>query len=161
MSSPIKPPFTYYGGKSSIAEQIVGFFPPHVHYIEPFAGSLSVLLAKRPARMETVNDLDGDLQTFWRVLRNRTAELERVCALTPHSRAEYAQCRDAEPVADELETARRVWLLLTQGRGGTLRDAKTGWRHFVNPRGSSIGMPGYLDGYLSRMGPAAERLHSV
>jgi DNA adenine methylase len=161
VNSSIRPPMPYYGSKMSIAEQIVAFFPDHLHYVEPFAGSLSVLLAKRPSRMETVNDLDGDLQTFWRVLRDQTAELERACALTPHSRQEYMACRDAEPVADEVETARRVWLLLTQGRGGTLRDSKTGWRHFVKPRGSSIGMPGYLDGYLSRIAPAAERLRQV
>jgi DNA adenine methylase len=151
----------YYGAKQTIAEQIVAFFPPHLHYVEPFAGSLAVLLAKPPVRMETVNDLDSELVTFWRVLRDRTAELERVCALTPHSRTEYVTCRDADPVADDLEMARRVWLLLTQGRGGTLRDAKTGWRHFVTPRGSSIGMPGYLDGYLARIAPAAERLRQV
>ncbi len=157
----LRPPVPYYGAKQSIAEQIVAFLPAHLHYVEPFAGSLAVVLAKPPARMETVNDLDGDLVTFWRVLRDRTAELERVCALTPHSRAEYLTCRDAGPVADELETARRVWLLLTQGRGGTLRDAKTGWRHFVTPRGSSIGMPGYLNGYLARIAPAAERLRQV
>jgi DNA adenine methylase len=157
----LRPPFPYFGAKQSIAEQITCFFPEHEHYVEPFAGSLSVLLAKPPARMETVNDLDGDLMTFWRVLRNRVEDLERVCALTPHSRREYLDFRDAEPAPDELETARRVWLLLTQGRGGTLREAKTGWRHFVVPRGSSVGMPGYLEGYLARMPPVSRRLHLV
>ncbi len=157
----MKPPFTYFGGKSTIAEQIVSLLPAHLHYVEPYAGSLSVLLAKPPSRMETVNDLDGDLMTFWRVLRDREPELERVCERTPHSRAEYGFCRDADPVADELETARRVWVILSQGRGGTLRDAKTGWRHFVTPRGSSIGMPAYQDGYTGRMPDVSARLHAV
>ncbi|MFE3058088.1 hypothetical protein [Nocardia sp. NPDC059239] len=49
-----------------------------------------MLLAKPAARMETVNDIDGDPMTFWRVLRDRPADLARVCALTPHSRAEKA-----------------------------------------------------------------------
>lgn len=160
MSSALKPPVCYFGAKGTIAEQIVAFFPAHEHYVEPFAGSLSVLLAKKPSKMETVNDLDGDLVTFWRVLRDRPQDLERVCALTPHSRTEYLSVRDEGPVGDELEVARRVWVLLTQGRAGTLRKP-TGWRHFVVPRGSSIGMPGYLDGYLSRVMPAAERLHQV
>ena len=57
--------------------------------------------------METVNDLDGDLMNFWRVLRDRPAELERACALTPHSRAEYLACY--EPATDDLERARRIW----------------------------------------------------
>ena len=61
----------YYGGKGNLAEWIAGTFPPHEHYVEPFGGSLAVLLAKAPSRMETVNDLDGGLVTFWRVLRER------------------------------------------------------------------------------------------
>ena len=72
------------------------------------------------------NDLDGDLMTFWRVLRDRTPELVRAAALTPHSRAEALHAY--EPTTDELETARRVWVILTQCRSGTLR--RTGWRHF-------------------------------
>lgn len=161
MSSAIKPPVPYFGGKQTIAEQIIGFFPDHGHYVEPFAGSLAVLLAKHPSRMETVNDLDGDLVTFWRVLRDRPDELQRVCALTPHSRAEYLEVRSAGLVADEVETARRVWMMLTQGRGGTLRAAKTGWRHFVAPSNSSCGMPDYLDGYVDRMAAATERIKGV
>ncbi|MEU0568870.1 hypothetical protein ABZ297_26305 [Nonomuraea sp. NPDC005983] len=39
--------------------------PEHTHYIEPFCGSLAVLLAKLPARLETVNDLDRDPIVFW------------------------------------------------------------------------------------------------
>jgi DNA adenine methylase len=43
--------------------------PPHLHYCEPYAGGLSVLLAKDPDNVsEAVNDLDGDLMNFWRVL---------------------------------------------------------------------------------------------
>jgi DNA adenine methylase len=160
VNSPLKPPIVYFGSKQTIADQIVAFFPEHDHYVEPFAGSLAVLLAKKPSKMETVNDLDEVLVTFWRVLRDRPEDLARACALTPHSRVEYSTIREAGPAGDELEIARRVWVLLTQGRAGTLRKP-TGWRHFVVPRGSSIGMPSYLDGYLARMLPAAERLRQA
>jgi len=51
------PPFTYFGGKTRLAEKIVATFPAHGHYVEPFAGSLAVLLAKPRSRMETVNDI--------------------------------------------------------------------------------------------------------
>ncbi|MDG9701709.1 DNA adenine methylase [Streptomyces sp. DH37] len=153
----MKSPVPYFGSKQRIAPWIVSLLPAHEHYVEPYAGSLSVLLAKRPSRMETVNDLDGDLMTFWRVLRDRPADLIRVCALTPHSRAEQAAAY--EPTTDELETARRVWCRLAQGRAGTLRN--TGWRHYIAPAGSSTSMPGYMDGYVDRMAAAAERLHAV
>lgn len=156
----LKPPLTYYGGKTTIAPQIADLLPAHEHYVEPFAGSLAVLLAKQPSRMETVNDLDQELVTFWRVLRDRPMDLERVCAFTPHSRSEYETCRDSEDSTDELETARRVWVRLSQGRGGQLRRV-TGWRHFKDPGGSSTPMPGYLEAYRQRFAPAAVRLIGV
>lgn len=155
----MKPPFTYFGGKIRIAEQIASLLPEHDHYVEPYAGSLAVLLAKSPVKLETVNDLDGDLMTLWRVLRDRPTDLARVCALTPHARAELAAAW--EPAADDLEAARRVWVVLTQGRGATLRDAKTGWKHFVYPGGTNFDMPDYLEAYVGRMASVAERLAKV
>ena len=53
------PPFAYFGGKMKLAERIVSLLHPHDHYVEPFAGSLAVLLAKPRSAHETVNDLDG------------------------------------------------------------------------------------------------------
>ncbi len=153
----IKSPVPYFGSKQRVAARIVGLFPEHGHYVEPYCGGLSVLLAKAPSRMETVNDLDGELVNFWRVLRERPADLIRVCELTPHSRTELKAAREAD--TDELERARRVWVRLTQGRSGTMRH--TGWRHYVDPAGCSIGMPGYLDGYRDRLLPAADRLRRV
>lgn len=153
----MKSPVPYFGGKQRIAPWISSLLPDHDHYVEPFCGGLSVLLAKPPSRMETVNDLDVELVTFWRVLRDRPGELIRACALTPHSRAE--QLTSYEPVEDDLELARRVWVRLSQGRSGQTR--KTGWRHHVNPFGNDLSMPGYLEAYVDRMAAVAERLHRV
>lgn len=157
----ISPPFAYYGGKTRLAAKLVELLPSHEHYVEPFAGSLAVLLAKRPSRMETVNDLDGLLMTFWRVLRDKPEQLARACALTPHARAEYSAARDADlEDLDDVERARLVWVQIAQGRGGTLRRS-TGWRSYVNPGEASTGMPGYLNAYVDRMARVAERLHHV
>lgn len=94
---------------------------------------------------------------FWRVLRDRPAEFERVCALTPHSRAEHQAAYDRDG-CDDLEQARRVWVTLTQGRGGV--PVRSGWRHYVQPSGGT-GMPDYLTGYVARIAAAAERLKHV
>lgn len=153
----MKSPVPYFGSKQRIAPWIASLLPDHGHYVEPFAGGLSVLLAKTPSPMETVNDLDGELMTFWRVLRERPDELLRACFLTPHGRAELAATWD--PTTDELELARRIWCRLAQGRSGTLRN--TGWRHYIDPAGSGTSMPGYLEAYADRLAAAAERLHSV
>jgi DNA adenine methylase len=158
VTAQVTPPMPYYGGKITAATHIVSLLPGHEHYVEPYGGSLAVLLAKSRSAMETVNDLDGDLMTFWRVLRERPADLTRVCALTPHARAEHQAAYDRAD-CDDLELARRVWVQLTQGRAGLRK--RTGWRHYVDPAGSSIGMPDYLDGYVRRMLPAAERLAGV
>jgi DNA adenine methylase len=154
----MKPPFTYFGGKTAIAGQIAALLPAHEHYVEPFAGSLAVLLAKKPSPMETINDLDGDLMHFWRTLRDDPEGLERVCALTPHSRAEYLQSYDLDGT-EGIERARRIWVRLTQGRGRSMR--RTGWRYYVNPRGSSSSMPDYLEAYTTRTAAAAARLAAV
>lgn len=158
----MKPPFPYYGGKQLLAERIVSLLPAHEHYVEPYAGSLAVLLAKPRATFETVNDLDGRLVNFWRMLRERPDDLARVCALTPHSRAEHAGVLDAADgeVPDDLEQARRTFVLLTQGQsGGTSR--RTGWRYFANPVGSTFSMPQYLEAYLGRFAGVAGRLAGV
>lgn len=156
-SEPIRPPFAYYGGKTTLAPIIAGLLPPHDHYVEPFAGSLAVLLAKKPSRAETVNDLDGDLVTFWRVLRDRPDELERACTLTPHSRAELALAKDLA-VSDELERARRVFVMLTQSRSHSLR--KSGW-WYGRMTSTGISPPAYVSAYAGRIAAAAERIKRV
>jgi DNA adenine methylase len=79
--------------------------PRHVHYVEPFAGGLAVLLAKDPEGVsEVVNDLDGALMNFWRVLQNTDdfVRFERVVQAVPFSEVEWeATARkldDSDPV---------------------------------------------------------------
>ncbi len=150
-------PVPYFGGKSWLAPRLAAALPPHRHYVEVCGGSLAVLLAKKPSRQETVNDLDGHLMTFWRVLRDRPDELERVCSLTPHSRAERALAQEISSELDELEVARRVFVALTQGRSGSL--TRTGWRHDLRP--VSTPMPVTLQRYAGRIGAAAKRIQRV
>lgn len=163
--APPAPPIPYFGSKQTLAPRIVSLLPRHGHYVEPFGGSLAVLLAKPRSTMETVNDLDQDLQTYWRVLRERPAEFTAAVGLTPHSRHEFDACAardDLAPAGDDptadLERARRVHVQLTQGRGAV--GVKSGWRHYVAPVGG-CGLPDYLTGYLRRIGPAVDRLQRV
>lgn len=158
MSTPLLPPFIYYGGKSRLAAQIAAMLPEHRQYVEPFAGGLSVLLAKRPSRLETVSDIDGDLMVFWRMLRDQPAELARVCAMTPHSRAERDLALQRPPDLSDVERARRVWVCLSQGRSGTLRP--TGWRFTVDDS-AKVPMPHVLASYVNRMSAVAQRIRNV
>jgi DNA adenine methylase len=155
----MRSPIPYYGSKGLLAQTIAGALDsiPHRHYVEACAGSLAVLLAKKRVQAETVNDLDARLQTFWRMLRDQPVELERVCSLTPHSRAERLTAQEFPDGLDDLEVARRVYVALTQGRHGSLN--RTGWRHDVTP--DSHPYPVRLQRFAGRLAPVAARLASV
>lgn len=156
--SVLKSPVQYFGAKQQIAEQLVALMPAHMGYIEPYAGSLSVLLAKPESKIEVVNDLDARLMTFWRVLRDRPDELLHVAEFTPHSREELERAAALDADTD-LELARQVWVLLTQGRSRTMK--RTGWRYYVDPRGTNGSFSTYMRAYRSRLLPTAERLQNV
>lgn len=154
VTSHVKPPVAYYGAKTSLAPTIVSMLPEHRRYVEPFAGSLAVLLAKPQAPLEVVNDLDRNLMTFWKVLRDRPTELARVCMLTPHSRVERNIAKHIPSDATDLERARLVWSALVQGRTGTL--ANTGWRHTKSAVDGRM-----LRSYVQRIETVAARIRDV
>jgi DNA adenine methylase len=63
----VKAPFPWFGGKSRAADVVWRAFGNVPNYVEPFAGSLAVLLARpHDAKIETVNDKDGLISNFWR-----------------------------------------------------------------------------------------------
>lgn len=93
----LKAPFQYFGGKSAVADIIWERLGDVAHYIEPFAGSLAVLL-QRPHKpnIESVNDIDCFLTNFWRAVRTRPDEV-----------AEWADW----PVSELDLHARHTWLV--------------------------------------------------
>jgi hypothetical protein len=69
-----KTPWPWFGGKSDAASHVWEALGDVDHYVEPFAGSLAVLLrrphpANRSYHSETVNDLDGLLVNAWRSIQ--------------------------------------------------------------------------------------------
>lgn len=65
----LKAPFPWFGGKSRVASLVWDYFGNVDNYVEPFAGSLAVLLGRPHApQTETVNDLDCYLSNFWRAM---------------------------------------------------------------------------------------------
>ena len=105
----------YPGAKSRLADWIINNMPKHNVYLEPYAGSLSVLLNKPRCHIETVNDLHGEVVNFFRVLRDNPDELKRLVEFTPYSRTEYdlSYQESIEPI----ERARRFCVRCWQGFG--------------------------------------------
>jgi hypothetical protein len=76
----LKAPFPWFGGKSRAASLIWERFGDVANYVEPFAGSLAVLLARpHEPRVETVNDLDCYLSNFWRAVQADPEAVARHC----------------------------------------------------------------------------------
>jgi DNA adenine methylase len=122
----VRPPFPYYGSKARLAPWIVSLMPQHRVYVEPFAGSAAVLLAKRPSSHEVLNDIDGNVVTFFRVLRDREAELARALKLTPYARDEYRSAVLDEPL-DDVERARRFFVRCIQSFNAGGPGSAVGW----------------------------------
>lgn len=119
-------PLRWFGGKGQMVSNLLPLFPPALLYIEPFFGGGSVFFAIPPGRYKgmVVNDLNRELVTFFRVLRNQPAELERVLRLTPHASDEYHSAY--EPGVDDVDVARRFWMKTRQSFGGIAKQGN-GW----------------------------------
>lgn len=96
----MKSPYPFFGGKSRVADVVWAALGDVDLYVEPFFGSLAVLLA-RPyydceKHHEIVNDIDGFLVNFWRAI-----------AHDPDAVAYYADY----PVTEYDLTARHLWLV--------------------------------------------------
>lgn len=107
MTAPLK----WHGGKQYLAKRIVSLMPPRcqnpnapaaddpgwMHYVEPFAGGLAVLLANNPEGIsEVINDLNGNLTNFWNVLASEAEfpKFQRAVEAIPFSQLEFESSED-------------------------------------------------------------------
>jgi DNA adenine methylase len=116
----VSPPLKWHGGKHYLAEKIVAKMPARcrhpndpdindsgwLHYCEPYFGGGSVLLANDPTGIsEVVNDIDGRLSNFWRVLQGEESFscFARTLSAMPFSEAEWrltSEFKGTEPIED-------------------------------------------------------------
>ena len=93
----LRAPFPWFGGKSRAAGLAWDRFGDVPNYVEPFAGSVAVLLARpTPAKTETINDLDCYVANFWRAV-----------SADPEGVARWADY----PVSEVDQNARQLWLV--------------------------------------------------
>lgn len=104
-------PFPYFGGKRRAAPRIWQALGDPSGYVEPFAGSAAVLLA-RPAfkgrRVETLNDADGWLVNCWRAIQLSPDDVARhawgpVAEIDYHARLAWLQQRRTPDLVAWLE----------------------------------------------------------
>lgn len=120
MSGPLK----WHGGKAYLASRIVALMPPHIHYVEPYAGGLSVLLAKDPEGVsEVVNDLNGDLTNFWQTLQSvdTWANFRRIVEAIPFSEVEFREATAAEVFDSDTDRAVAFFVRCRQSLAGRMK----------------------------------------
>ena len=111
MKDALHPPFPYFGGKWRAAGRIWEALGDPSGYVEPFAGSAAVLLARRPftgRRVETINDADGWLINGWRAIQHDPTTVARhawgpVSEIDYHARLAWLQERRTPDLVSWLE----------------------------------------------------------
>jgi DNA adenine methylase len=112
-------PLSYVGGKNRVADAIIGKFPPHTTYVEPFAGGAQVLFHKEPSKVEVLNDLDGELVNFYRVCQSHHEELIRYMRFMLMSREWFTRLHKTLPEAlTDIQRAARYFYLQKTAYGG-------------------------------------------
>jgi DNA adenine methylase len=137
------PPLKWWGGKTYLAPKLIDLMPRHLHYVEPYAGGLAVLLHKDPfderhqwgnksheqGISEVVNDIYRPLQNFWDVLQSETSfcALQRILETTPFSEIEFqrAERRMFPDQRHDVEAAASFFVRCRQSRAGGFRDFAT------------------------------------
>lgn len=113
----------YYGGKQKLAPIIIELIPPHILYAEPFCGGAAIFFNKRPSEVEILNDANGELMNFYKVVKFRYDDLHREVIQTLHSRSihQYAWIIYNVPeLFDEIKRAWAVWVLSHQSYASKL-----------------------------------------
>jgi len=136
-------PLKWWGGKHYLAKQIIAMMPRHLHYVEPYAGGLAVLLEKDPfdpskywgnkgyeqGVSEVVNDIHRELTNFWRVLQleDAFAVFQRRIEATPFSQIEWekAEARQHPRHDADVEAAVAFFIRCRQSRAGGFQDFAT------------------------------------
>jgi len=120
-------PFGYYGAKQRLAKKIITSLPPHNAWVEAFCGSAALTLAKAPAPIEVINDLDNQVVNLFEQLRSNSKALCEAIALTPYARAEFQKARESPKPVDALEKARRFLVGTMMTVNGTVGNAVCGF----------------------------------
>jgi DNA adenine methylase len=138
IATPTRPALRWHGGKWKLAPWILGFFPPHRIYVEPFGGAASILMRKERVYAEVYNDLDDVVVNLFRVLRDdgKAARLVEALRLTPFSRGEFNEALEA--AEDDVERARHLIVRSFMGFGSNAHSSspvadKTAFKTFTRP----------------------------
>ncbi|MEX3691902.1 DNA adenine methylase [Paraburkholderia sp. BR14263] len=109
MTQPIIP---WLGGKRRLANHILASFPEHSCYVEVFAGGAALYFKKQPAKVEVINDINGELVNLYRVVQNHLEEFVRQFKWALTSRQVFEWLKDTPPeTLTDIQRAARFYYL--------------------------------------------------
>lgn len=149
----------YPGSKWSLADWIIGFFPEHHSYLEPFFGSGAVLFNKSRSNIETVNDLDGNVVNLFECIRRDPEKIAHYVYWIPYSREVYDQACMEIP-KDKFEAAAVFLIRLNMGYGFRTNGIKSGWKNDIQGRERAYAAKNWVD-LPDLIVQAAERIRGV
>lgn len=100
--------FPYYGGKGKQRFWLGPLLPVCDYYIEPFCGAATMMFYRQPSHVDVINDIDGDVVNFFRMLRDNSTELINKLRLTPYAKDELWAAEGA--TSYPVERARRFYV---------------------------------------------------
>lgn len=104
---------TYYGGKQMMVPILLKLIPEHTLYCEPFFGGGALFFAKPKSKVEVINDLNGEVINFYRVVQKQFSEIEVEIKSTLHSRDSFRQARVVYENPDMFTPVKRGWAFWT------------------------------------------------
>lgn len=125
-ANPIIP---WLGGKRRLADQLMRLFPPHECYVEAFCGGGALFfLRPQPARVEVLNDINGELVNLYRVVQHHLEEFVRQFKWALSSRQVFAwlQMTRTETLTD-IQRAARFFYLQHHAFGGKVTGQNFGY----------------------------------
>ncbi|NAS13699.1 DNA adenine methylase [Poritiphilus flavus] len=125
----IRPPFGYFGSKNKLAIELCKDLPPHNCWVDAFCGSAAVTLAKPPAPIEIINDIDGEIVNLFRQLRNNSKRLKKQVELTPYAEVELILARESNEKLNDLEKARQFLVKAMMAINGSFGSSKGGFSY--------------------------------
>ena len=153
-------PFKWVGGKSRLRKFIIPIIPPHTCYVEPFAGAAWVLFGKPKSDVEIINDIDEELITFFRVVREKPEELIASFEWELVSRAEFNRLANLDPQSlTDVQRAHRFYYLIMAGWGGEARYPR--FQTSIRDGGHGNRLVGALKSLRERIAPIHRRLQTV
>ncbi len=105
----MKTPISYYGGKQQLLPTILPLIPDHDTYTEAFFGGGAVFWGKAPARCEVINDVNGNVVNFYRVLKTKYHELKAAIDGTLHSKEVYKHATAIYAMPWLFDDVTRAW----------------------------------------------------